>query len=393
MKGRLTILSIALVACHLAAANVPAQEKRPQESHSLGLQLFTGNSQQPQYVDAPADGGATLWFNHFKRLPDWKEPAGVMPIMAVRLLRQTKGERVYVRFTIHRGVKFYETEEFVAEYLAGLGEGHTVNELKNFGVEPFRFNVVRREEVAPHELGVGNLTHSVEVLSAEVRDEKKSPLVRLMLKNHSRKRVMSLKVEVLKGSWTLTTGWPLGREGHALIGPGETFELRQPLGGGGFETSGGYVPVMPDGVRVASALFSDGSYEGETEAAAKSAAHYVGYRIQLARLLDLIRPALRASEAKVPTALSDFREKVRALESEADAATIGAAFDAFPGLEERKRAEIESAVEVAMSWLRRDLLVALDQLEKRDAGDGTYFRAWLKGRRDTFEQWLERLSH
>ncbi len=389
MKSSRTLLSFTLVSCLLASA-ASAQEKRAQVSHGLGIQIFTDNTQQPQYVDAPADGGATLWFNHFKRLPEWREPAGVMPIMAVRFSRRTEGERVYVRVTIHRGVKFYETEEFVAEYRAGIGEGHTVNELKKFGIEPFRFSVVRREEIAPAEVGVANKTHSVEVISAETRTEKTAH-VRLVLKNHSRQKVMSLKLQILKDGRWISMAWPLGVEGRALIEPGARYEASFPLGGG-VESPGGYVPLLPDSIQVASALFSDGSYEGEIEPAAKSAAHYAGYRIQLARLLGLIRRALRASEAKDPKALSDFREKVRALESEMDAATIGEAFDAFPGLEERQRAEVESAIEVAMSWLRRDVMVVLDQLEKRDAGDGAYFRAWLKGRRDTFEQWLERLS-
>jgi hypothetical protein len=392
MKSRLKTLLLALAACHLAAAVVLAQEPRAQDAPGLGLQIFNGNARQPTYVSAPVGSAATLWFNHFTRLPAWREPEGALPIMAVRFARRTEGEKVHVRVTVHRGVKFYETEEFVAEYTAGVGEGYTVGELKNFGIVPFRFKVVRAEEVAPPELGVRNLTHSVEVLSAEVRTEKELH-VRLVLKNLSPKKVMSLKLQAVKDGRGLTTGWPLGSEGRALIEPGGIYEAMLPVSGG-TQTPGGYAPSMPDGVLVASALFSDGSYEGELEAAAKASAHYAGYRIQLARMLALIREALGAPEAKDAAAVSDLREKVQALKSDADAAAVAEVFDAFPGLEEQRRAEIKSDIEVAMSWLRMDVMAVLTHLEKKDRGpaDGAHFREWLKGRRDKFEEWLGRLS-
>lgn len=392
MKSRLTILALTLAACHLAAAITLAQEQRAQGSPGLGLQIFTGNHQRPEFTSVPAGCGTTLWFGHFTRLPAWREPEGVLPILAVRLLLRAEEERAYVRVTIHRGVKFYETEEFVAEYRAAAGEAHTVGELKNFGVEPFRFKVVQREEVAPAELGVENLTYSIEVVSAEVRTEK-TPHVKFVLRNLSPKRVMSLKLEIVKDGRALSTGWPLGVEGRALIEPGGLYETTHHVSGG-TETPGGYAPLLPDSVRVASVLFADRSYEGEVEAAAMSAAYYAGYRIQLARLLGLLGQARLAPEAKAPAAVSDFKEKVLALQSDADADAVAEVFDSFPGLEEGRRAKIKGDIEVAMSWLRRDVLAALAPLERGHggAGDGAYFRTWLKSRQDKFEQWLGRLS-
>jgi hypothetical protein len=391
MKRVLIVLLFALsFSCFINAGAAVGQDTASAPP-SLALQINIGGHSTPSFDPVPATGVMTQWYTYFPRTPLWKEPEGVLPILAVRFAYRMKGERVSVRVTVHRGMKFYDVEEFVAEYEAATGESHVVSGLTKFGIVPFEFKVVKRAEVAPRVIAADNLTSSVEVVSAEV--DRTSSAVRLLLRNHSPWGVTALKLQTVKAGVDLTTMWPLGREGQPLIEAGGVYEIKLGFSGAGVKQADGYAPVPPDSVKVTSALFSDGSYEGERQPAAQAAGNYAGYRIQLSRMLDLIHQSLNSPDADTPEAAARFKEKVLALGRDAEPSAVDEVFYAYPGLAEGERDGIKSAVEVAMSWLRQDVLAQLAPFEAGNVRGTVTFRWWLSNREKQFNEWLARLSH
>ena len=394
MTGSLTLRSLALcqcclaLCCLLAAGGAAAQEKAAAPP-GLALWVKVAGRPQPMFMPVHATGGSTHWLTVFPRLPHWKEPEGVLPILAVRFALRMDGGRANVRVTVHRGVKFYDVEEFVAEYSAAAGDSYVVKELEKFGVQPFAFSVVRRAEAAPPAVGARYLTSSLEVVSAEA-DQGDSAL-KLVLRNLSPKPVMALKLETRKGRMRLSTMWPLGKEGRPIIEPGGVGEVRLGYGGGAEKAGEGYAPNVPEMVVVASALFADGSYEGELQAAAHAAAQYAGYRLQLKGVLELVRQALDSPDVDAPGAAAGFKEKVLALGRDAEPYAVDEVLNAYPDLAEGERESVKAQVEVAMSWLRRDVLAQLVPFEGNGAGRGISFRRWLTDREKQFGEWLARL--
>lgn len=391
MKRALSLTLVAGFMYCCAAAAAVAQEPAAAARPSLALQAAFGRQEAPSLHPVPGRGVVTTWHTSFPRTPGWKEPEGALPLLAVRLAYNMEGEHVRVRVTVHRGVKFYDVEEFAAEYKAAEGESHVVGALSKFGIEPLRFSVVKRAPVAAAPLTTSYLTSSLEAVSAVVDD--KISAVRLVLRNRSPKPVMALKLEATRGGAAFSTMWPLGREGRPLIEAGGVGEVRLGYGGGGgLKTEEGYAPFGPDGVVVASALFADGSYEGEVQPAAQAAALYEGYRLGLTRTLDLIRQAAGSQDVDDPEAAARFIRRVAELSRDADQPAVERVLGAYPELPAGEREGIRSAVETSISWLRQDVLAQLAPLGRGGAAGGLTFRGWLASREKAFDEWLARLS-
>jgi hypothetical protein len=332
----------------------------------------------------------TEWIGQFQRLPSWVEPAGALPILAVRFAHRMRGDRAFVRVTVHRGEKFYDVEEPVAEYEAAAGDHFVVKELEKFGIKPFEFDVARKVEAEPGEVEARFMTGSLRAVSARV--DQRSSVVRVVLRNLSPKPVMALKLETRRGGQVMSIMWPLGREGRPVIEAGAEGEVAVGFGGGGGVMKGdGYAPALPDAVVVVSALFADGSYEGELRAASNAAAQYAGYRVQIARVLELVREALAAGDADAPGAAAKFKEKVLALGRDAEAHTVDEVFGSYAGLADGERESLKGSVEAAMDWMRRDVLAQVAPFEAKGAAGQLTFRGWLAAYDKSLSDWLARL--
>jgi hypothetical protein len=383
-----TRFACALALCLLAAGAASAQDVSPKPP-SLALVIGGAKGSQVSLTPVPPTGGATQWLTVFERLPGWKEPEGALPIMAVRFARRMDGGRANIRVTIHRGVKFYDVEEFVSEYSASAGETYLVKELERFGIKPIEFSVVKTLEVEPGAVAARFQTRSLEAVRVVI--DQKLSVVRLVLRNLSPKDVIALKLETRRGASILGTMWPLGAEGRPIVGAGGVGEVTMGCGNLGERKGDGYAPAWPDTVVVASALFSDGSYEGELQAASHAAANYAGYRIYIERVLELVRQTLDSNDADEPGAAARFKKGVLALGRDADAYTVDEIYNAYPGLAEGERELLKGEIEVPMSWVRQDVLARVAPFEANGVSGKVTFRSWLAAYEKTLDEWLARL--
>ncbi len=387
-KTRLGLLALAPLVVSLSVAAAARQAGAPAPSNLiLQVVYFEGAPTAFHLVPRGPEmlGG---WFGRFKTVARRQAAKGDLPVRAVNVVSRAEGEGVLVKVSVYTGERHFDREEPVGTYTAGVGEEVIVKELERFGVEPFRLTVLRLKPNPAAPPVVVNKTQSVEA-SITAFDSSKGVSARLTLRNLSAKRVLAVEYRETREGRVVWTRYAAEEDGRPLLEPGgeHTSGLSQ-VHRGHVSPEGFYVPYAPETILVATAVFEDGTYEGEPSAAARSAAHNEGARLQLTRALAL----LRKTPAK-PDAAARLKAQVAALDSVADAAAVASIFKRYPGLAESEREFVKSAVEVSMHRIRKELLDELAALgrEPDSAADAGKLGEWLAAKREKFEGWLSRL--
>src|SRR2546429_589584 len=124
------------------------------------------------------------------------------------------------------------------------------------------------------------------------------PSYRVAVRNLSNKNVRALLVHVLKGGQPQMSMLPQGKEGAPLIPIGNAYEFDARVATRATLTATGYAQVTLSGqvIEVSTAIFEDGSFEGDAEPALQYAANLQGDKIQLARVIGLFQTALDESQ-------------------------------------------------------------------------------------------------
>src|SRR5687768_2433268 len=177
MKTRVTLAACAFLAF---AAVAPAQEQRPalkpasstaakQTTPPLALEIFYNSTLAPAYlmIEGTDVKPHWIWITRFSTLPGWQLPQGPQRINAVRVTSQWNGETAEVRVTLLRGVNFYDEEEEVTSYQAGLGEPTVISKLESYGINRFKITLISPKIAVPPPPGLENRTLSVEFAKIE----------------------------------------------------------------------------------------------------------------------------------------------------------------------------------------------------------------------------------
>jgi hypothetical protein len=384
IKTRLGLFALAALVVSLSVAAAARQTPAPVPS-GLVLQVVYFEGAPPAF-HLVSRGPEMLggWFGRFKTVP--RPPAkDALPVRAVDIVSRVEGEGVQIRVSVLAGERHFDRKEMVGTYTAGVGEQVVVKELERFGVEPFRLTVLRLSPNPAAPPVVVNKTQSVEA-SITAFDSSKGVSARLTLRNLSAKRVLAVEYRETREGRVIWTRFAAEEDGRPLLEPGgvHTSGLSQ-VHRGEVTPEGLYVPHAPETILVATAVFEDGTYEGEPAAAARAAARNEGARLQLTRALAL----LRKMSAKSGDA-ARLKTQVTALDSAADASAVASILKRYAGLGESERELAKSAAEVSMHRIRKELLDELAALEKEPADTGK-LGEWLAAKREKFEGWLSRL--
>jgi hypothetical protein len=374
--------ALAALALSLSAAAAARQAAAP-ASGNLALQVvyFEGAPTAFQLVSRGPEM-AWSWFGHFRTIPRPAATAQAPPVQAVKVSSRAEGAGVRIVVTVFMGEQHFDREEPVGTYAAGVGEEVVVRELERFGVAPFR--------ITPRRVGLNpaappvvvNKTQSIEAAVAGFE----GVTAKLSLRNLSAKRVQAVEYRETREGRTVWTRFATEGEGRPLIEPGGEYAYGIPRARRGQVSPDGlYIPEAPESILIASAVFEDGTYEGEALTAARLAAKYEGERLQLARSLPLLRQA-----AAQPGAAARLRAQVGALGIEAPPAAVESILKRYPGLDAPGRDFVKVVMEVSLHVLRQELLDELAGLEKEAAGGGR-LGGWLAAKREKFEGWLSRL--
>jgi len=400
MKRRVAISLISLaIVCQVLAvrANASRQQKALPEPTGLALEVTYYKDRPPAYTAVPGPDAKLkgAWYSLFRRVPSWQPPADVLPVRAVNVISRLEGESVRIEVSVYLGVRLFEKEQMVATYRVRENEKVSVDGLRQFGAEPFEIKVLRVAPIPTNLPSIVNRTESIEVVGVRTNDST-FPSYTVTLRNLSGKNVAALEIGVLVNGRNEASALPRRRAGKTLIEAGATKEILV-LGAKNTQlTSVGYQPDSPPNqdILISSAVFEDGSYEGEAEAAARFKGFEFGSKLQVPKLIALLEEAANSNDRSVRTSLANLKAQAALLSSKVERAALNDFLEGFPSLTPEAKAGLRTPIEVAMAGERFELLRSIQEFEKASApaADTTAFRAWLSAKKESYQTWLSQLQ-
>lgn len=385
----LLVLMLASV-CISAPAQAGAPQSSPQPTTRLVVEI-RNQKDRPSYIT----GTGGVWFGRFETLRGWQPPAGFLPVMAVDFSSQVVNETTLkINVSLHRGVRLHEQQTPVAVYVVSEGETRVAGELKEFGVAPIAFKVVRlrpREEHPPPYFE--SPTNALELVHLE-RRETAFPAYLARVRNLSGKDIAAFQLNYFNSRGERATAVPQRPQNETLIKAGEVYELDLREVGSGEMTPEGYAPDMLQKVSIPTVLFTDGTFAGELQPAAEMLAFRHGRKLQLTRALALLRNALQSPEVNESAAVAEFKARVSALGEEVEPPMVENLTARYPALKTIEQRTWRGAISFNLGWVKLDLLKSVKEFADAPAASPSAkisFRQWLANTKETYEQWLARL--
>ena len=380
----------------VAAANVCSQQTAaPPTRLALEVTYYPGRT--PAYENVPGaeskPGGA--WFALFARIASWQPPADAPPAEAVRVISRVEGEAVRVTVSILSGSKAFENEQPVGNYLIRETEKIRVEELKQFGIEPFEIKVIRVNANVPAVPPV--ILRGVESVAVinSMPKETTLPSYRIILRNQSNKNIVALAANVLTEGKVGMAAVPRGIDGQPLIPVGKEYWLTVMAPNRAQAVPGGFVPTTPSDqkIEINAAVFDDGTYEGDAETAAVVSGYLAGEKMELPRLIPLLENALHSGEADFTRGLSKLESQVSAVASDAEPATIKSLTSKYPQISGPPGEQIKIAFEFSATTIKSNLLKEIHTIQNEESKRITaeLYRIWLTKTKERYEKWLARL--
>ena len=386
MNRQHLLLAVVFSLSFFEYSNAQSQPARPTPT-GLAIEVthFTGRA--PAYEPVRRTRlprGEGSWFALFGRVKEWQLPAGTQPVSAVRVVPYLDGDTVKVTISVLRGEKFLDLEDIVGTYTMRENEVLAVGSLKDFGVQPFKLKLIR---VAPQTSDVPtvlNKTKSLEVVGIELIIAT-FPRYKLTLHNLSEKNISAIRINISRDGKLNLSGMPQGEGGEPLVKAGSLKELNEMLVTRAEPTAAGYSPASPRGqqIVIATLVFEDGSYEGDSEPAATHRAFAIGNKTELKRIVTLLEDALTSSSS-----IENVRTEISKLNYDFDENDLAELARAFPEIEREK---LQTPLEVAIHLLRKDVLDYLDRFQP-EPGYSADFRVYLQTMKDRYASWLLRLD-
>ncbi len=378
------------------AAKVCAQQDVPGPTRlALEVTFYPGRKPAYETVPGPESKPSGAWFGLFAHTASWQAPAAAQPAEAVRVISRVEGDAVRVTVSILSGSKAWENEQRVGTYLIRETEKISIDDLKQFGIEPFQIKLVRvNPNIPPVPPVILKGVESVVVLNSMAK-ETTLPAYRIILRNQSNKNIVALGVEVVAAGSVQITSKPRGIDGQPLIGVGKEYWLTVAAPNRAQTTPGGYVPTSPTDqqILIKAAVFDDGTYEGDAETAVVVRGYQAGEKMVLPRLIPLLESALNSSNADLTEALRNFESQVSSVATDADPQIIRTLTSEFPQASGAKNREIKETMEFTATTIKTTLLKEIHMLQNEEAQslNADLYRTWLTKTRERYEKWLSRL--
>jgi len=389
--GLFILLTISLT---VPAAQVLAQQDvSPPTRLVLEVTFYPGRNPAYLTVPGPDSKPSGAWYGLFARMPSWQPPAGAEQIEAVRVISRVEGDAVSVTVSTLSGRKALENEQRVGTYRIRETEKISIDDLKQFGIEPFQIKLVRvNPNIPPVPPIILKGVESVVVINSMAK-ETTLPSYRIILRNQSNKNIVGLGVDVVAGGMVQLSSKPHGVDGQPLIASGGEYWLTVAAPNRAQPTADGYVPSSPSDqqIQIKAAVFDDGTYEGDAETAAAVRGYRAGEKMVLSRLIPLLESALNSSNADLTEALRTLESQVASVGSDADPQMVQTLTSEFPQASDARRGEIKATMEVTATTIKSALLKEIQALETEPGLNVSLYRTWLTRTRERYEKWLSRL--
>jgi hypothetical protein len=273
-------------------------------------------------------------------------------------------------------------------------------------VVPFELKIVSLAGGVPYIPDFKSKSPAVEL--ASIRPNFSAiPELQLVLRNISSKPVQAIEVLTISDGVPCLMTMREGNEDEALMPPGGTYEVKIGLKTRYIPNANGFSIETPpnQSIEVATAVFGDGSYEGDSKYAMTFLGYRKGRKTQLARVIELLENSANGNGD-----LAILKDKLSALNLDADPRAVDELRQQFPSEDQieparpsirvggvRTTTQVSTdgakvAIEVGMRGIRDEVLKDLIQFELHSRYSGpNAFNSWLTSARKQYKAWLSRL--
>jgi len=222
------------------------------------------------------------------------DSAGKPITSKVLVTAKRSGEQWDVKVIVGTG-EFYDAgDTTVGEFKLNLNERANVPDVARFGLNPIRVGVVKIVRKDAGEPSFQNLTQSISLESMQAHDLP-DPF-ELKLKNGANFDVVAIQYNTFARGRFIALKWLGAGDLKPLIKVGDTFTLKAPSEDNACGDDDGYTPNQLNRIDLVSAVFADGSYEGQPGLPALIKGTALGNYNNLQRVIDPIRVANDAAE-------------------------------------------------------------------------------------------------
>jgi hypothetical protein len=307
---------------------------------------------------------------------------------AVKLVCKVDGDAVAITATVIFG-PFDNTDtslslqghpqEKIGTYSPHLNESIVLQEMEQFGLQPWTIKIVNAQMPTPASLPALNEVPSIrpEILGSDLEG------YRIALRNLSSRAVTAFLVETTLDH---NSNFQESNDRGVLIAPGANHEFRLFCNTSASVTSSGIAPdPAPCAFILKAALFADGSYEGDASAAADLAARPVAAQFQSRRVHELIDNILADSALDDTSKLARIRSELPKLFEQSDPAILEQIQLRFPGLPPAGLGSVNASINGALAGEKQRALRALgefEKLSKKDPSSRSLAQWWIAWERN-----------
>jgi hypothetical protein len=377
-----------------SADATPSQQRRYTKPAGprLALEVTTHRDRPPTYQPVIGHNSkpTSATYTLFRRVPSWTPPAGSLPVKSVNIRYSLEGDAVRIEVSVFLG----EQVELISTHLIHENEKITISELTRFGVEPFEVKLVRVPNSHTTHPLITSQAKSIAVIDIKPRNTP-LPSYSVTLQNLSGQNVMALGVEVRVDGQKRRISMPQGEEGGPLIAPGAVYRLSASVPTDALLASESSRPYSNPNLEIliTAAVFENNSYEGDAKTAALFRAYTIGRKIQVARLLPLMKAGADPTESDVSAAVNRLKTQVSSLSEEAETSVVDRLLEDFPTQSADEKERLKRGIEAALKIVKRDLLNDLQKFAELGSQslDAQAFQTWLRVNKEKYEKWLARL--
>lgn len=396
MKRLQLINLIAVALLCLMPTNGAAQQQSQPTTSRLALEVTYYAGRPPAYQTVPPAGSdpGGSWYGLFRRIDSWKPQPGAAPPEAIRITSQLEADQVRVFVSTLSGQKALENEVPVTKFTIKENQKVVVEELKQFGVEPFEIKLVRVTSSPLAIPAIDNRVASLVIVNTEVANDSTLPTYRMTLVSHAGKTIIALGIDVLVDGRIGLTGIHQNPEGQVFIIPEKTYQLKVAAPRRAQAVAGGYSPTTPPNqtILIKSAVFEDGTFEGDPTVAATVISRRAGEKMAILKLMPLLTEAMNSAVANVPEAMKKLEEQISAVSTDAEPKVVQNLMTEFPQVKPSAIFDFKQAVEFGATTTKSNLLKDLRKLEADSQSlDVNTYRELLGRARGRYEKWLSGL--
>jgi hypothetical protein len=293
------------------------------------------------------------------------------------------GTQWEVKVSIGKG-EFYDAgDTMVGEFLLNPNQLANVNEVTRFGLSPIQVGVLKIIRQQAGYPGFRNSTQSVSLESIEANNLPDP--YKLQLRNNSQNDLVAIQYNTFREGRFLELKWL----SHGLIDPlikaGESYKLAVSSEDKSCGDADGYHPNQSDRLDLVSAVFADGSFEGQSGLAALIKGAAFGNRLRLESVVQALRNA-GDDPTEIESQLKYLKDSIN---EETQPYMIETLRAILPPLPPDATPVLEGFIRSGMHDVKVNLIRDADSFESlKRAGNLRLTETWTALTKAKYERWL-----